>query len=90
MRQYTVGTLIRLSAKISTAAGALADPTTTVCKVKAPDGTVAQPSVTRDSQGMFHADFLPTILGLHMHEFIATGAVQATAVGQFMVTQTTF
>jgi hypothetical protein len=90
MKQYTVGTMVRVTATVKTAAGVLADPSTMVSKVKAPDGTVSTLTTVRVSEGLYRGDFLPVVQGLHLYEFIGTGDVQAAAVGQFLVAPDTF
>jgi len=90
VKTYVVGTAVRLSADLTLlATGALTDATMTI-KVKTPDGTVTALTATRDAAGKFHADYLTAMLGLHRYEAIATGAAQAAAVGQFLVTQAVF
>ncbi len=59
---------------------ALTDPTMVICEVYAPDGTVATPTATKSSVGVYDATFIPTQSGVHRYRFVGTGA--ASAVGQ--------
>lgn len=93
MNQYTAQTTIRLSVVIKLiASGVATDPTTTVLKVREPDGNLVDMtgSVVRDAEGNFHGDFTPTKLGLHMYEWLGTGSVSVVGRGQFLVNQTAF
>ena len=85
---YDPGQKIRLSVRFKLA-GALADPSTVVLKVKDPTGGVATytypASVSRDDTGRFHADLVPTISGRWIYKFIGSGSVEATTEETFRV-----
>lgn len=93
MNQYTTGNLVRVSTTISaTATGVAIDPTTLGFRITTPDGVVADLSagVVRDAAGAYHCDYIPTQVGVHLYEWIGTGAAIVAAVGRFNANQATF
>lgn len=92
MNQYPAQTTIRSTVAISTTSTGVAnDPTTVACNMAQPDGTSTALIVVRDAAGQYHADFTPTQVGLHMYEWLgATGEIQVTAFGQYLVTEARF
>lgn len=93
MNDYTAGNLIRITvAFTAVATTALIDPTTVILNLKSPDGTIQSlaTSIVRDSVGTYHADFLPTQVGIHIYEWEGTGVVQVASLGQFLVSQGLF
>ena len=92
MNFYTNNTLIALTTSVATAAGAPINATTMVFRITTPDGVIADYSgtVTNPTVGQYVADFLAVQVGLHQYEWVATGAAQVAAVGQFVVNQSTF
>ena len=90
MNSYTVGTLVRLTGALAAVVGGAAVDATLAVNMRTPDGASASLTVVRDGAGAYHADFVPTMLGLRQYEWVATGAAQVTNVGQFLVTQTTW
>lgn len=90
MNTYTAQNTVRLSATISLdASGAPMDPTTVGLLMKLPDGSMVDlvSSVVKDGTGAYHCDFVPTVLGLHMYEWIGTGGANVARWGQFLVTR---
>lgn len=59
------------------------DPDTVTARIKPPSGAtlvLLYPNalVTRDAQGLYHTDVIPTMGGNYFVEWVATGAVQQT------------
>ena len=65
--------------------GALADPTTVVVTVQAPDGTQTTPSTTKEAVGRYSATVEPDQAGVWAYRWVGTGAVAAAEEGQFFV-----
>lgn len=67
------------------------DPTTVVCRVKAPDGTVTSKTygsdveVVRDATGVYHLLVLITQSGTYRYRWEGTGAAQGAEEGRFDV-----
>jgi hypothetical protein len=74
---YHVGDEARLFGSFTNLAGAAADPTTAVCTVRKPDGTIATPAVVHDGLGAYHADVLLPLGGTYYYGWVGTGAVIA-------------
>jgi hypothetical protein len=90
---YTQNDLVRLSLAVTQQSdGTPISPTTLTAKVKLPDGSIDDltASIVQDGIGLYHVDFLPTMVGAYLYEFIGTGAAQIAAVGSFNVDQATF
>jgi len=81
---YQVGSSVRLKCSFTEVeSGEYADPTTVSVTIQNSTGAkTTTTSVTRDSLGSYHYDFLPTVVGSHRVEWQATGAV--VAVGSMM------
>lgn len=93
MNDYTAGNLIRITVAFTAVLNtALIDPTTVILNLKSPDGTVQslQGAIVKDAVGQYHADVLPTQVGLHIYEWEGTGVVQVASLGQFLVSQGLF
>lgn len=86
MNQYPSNTLISLTMALTNAAGTAIDATIDL-KIRTPDGVVTDygSAVTNPMTGQYAATFLPTQQGPHQYEWIATGAAQVSAQGQFFV-----
>lgn len=85
MNLYTAGTLIRMTAEVTdTATGNLVD-TAMTCSVLPPNGSPESVAVTRDSLGRYHADYTPSVRGLHRYEFVGTTPAAVVRQGQFLV-----
>jgi hypothetical protein len=67
------------------AAGALADPTAVTLTVRAPDGTLSTPSVSKAATGRYSATVSPSQSGTWVYRWVGTGAVTAAAEGAFYV-----
>jgi hypothetical protein len=90
MNVYTSGSLVRSSAFFVNAAGAPADPTTTVFKYRPGTGAVQTVSPTRDGAGAFHFDMDTTgwagpDIQTWTCQWAGTGAVQAIGDDNFGV-----
>jgi hypothetical protein len=92
MNQYTEGTLLRLTAQITTVTGVLTDATTITARVQQPDGVILDISaeVIHDSIGNYHVDYLTEQVGLHQYMFHAEGNAQVSQVNKFIVYQGLF
>lgn len=91
MNTYVAGALVRTIANFTDVNGNNADPTTTTVKYILPGGTVQTPTPVHDSTGNFHYDIDTSGVGGGFSptaevEWKGTGAVQAIAVDQFLVT----
>jgi hypothetical protein len=53
---YYVGQVAGVKATFTDRNGDLVDPTKVVCQVKAPDGTISKPSVTKVSTGLYEVE----------------------------------
>lgn len=87
MNQYTIGTLVRISAVITNLTGIPVDPTAVTAKIMDQSGTVTDLSgqVARDALGNFHVDFIPNALGTYQYEFQGSGSVMISGTGEFTV-----
>lgn len=57
------------------------DPDTITVRIKPPTGTTLvylypDVHITRDAQGLYHTDVVPTMAGTYYVEWVSTGAVQ--------------
>jgi hypothetical protein len=101
MAQYVAGTLVTVTGTFTNIAGAVADPTTVVCKWSASGTvTVTTPSVTKVSTGVYTAIIDTTSMVTAapesdaevqvIYEFIGTGACQTGGQAFFQVTPLPF
>lgn len=72
MNAYILGTTVRLSSTIS-ANGANTSPTSLTAVVRDPSGATTALTPTNDGTGLYHADFTPTVAGVHIFRYVATG-----------------
>lgn len=79
------GTAVRCAVVFTDAAGDAADPTTQTAQVRAPDGTITTPVLTKDSLGHFHVDVTPDAHGDWLVRLAGTGTVEAVALGRISV-----
>ncbi len=79
-----IGDVVTLTGEFRVA-GVLTDPTTVACEVRAPDGTVTTPLVTRRGVGVYDASFTPTQPGVHTYRFVGTGAAAGSERSFFRV-----
>ena len=70
---FDVGDVVPLSVEVLDSAGALANATVVVVTITLPDGTTATPSVTNASTGVYTATYTPTVAGLFVESWVATG-----------------
>lgn len=77
MSVYIATTQVRTTATFRNLAGAVANPTTVVCTVKAPDGATSTPSVTNSGTGIYYADVTLNQAGIWSVEWQGTGALIA-------------
>jgi uncharacterized protein YfaS (alpha-2-macroglobulin family) len=89
MAAYTIGDLIELRADFASG-GAAVDPDTVICKVKDPDGTVTQPTVSHDSAGVYTAEIAVTKKGRWTYRFAGTGGYQGARERDIRVERSAF
>lgn len=66
LNEYTLGSTVRLSFSFSVD-GVGTNPGTVTLEVRSPDGTITNPAVVSDGGGHYHADFTPTVSGVHFY-----------------------
>lgn len=79
---YTQGDLVKLTATfVDDETGEVADPTSIVFTVRAPDGTVTTPGQSKLSTGVYRAlaDTTPGPVGRWRWKAVGIGAVQAAS-----------
>lgn len=93
---YDVGDRPRAAMAFTTPAGAPADPTIILCKIKDPAGTVttltylADAGLVRDSIGNYHIDQTLDKKGIWSFRFEGTGAVTAASEDFLIVRDSVF
>jgi hypothetical protein len=81
---YVTGTLVRLSA-VFQQAGANVDPGLVVAQLKDPSGTLTALTTLRDGVGLYHADFTPSLAGVHYYRFTGSQGVTVANESAFVV-----
>jgi len=81
---YDVGDPVELTARW-TVDDVPTDPDSVTCTVHAPDGTDTEPTVTFGATGQSLATFTASVIGRHVVEWVATGAVTGSEWGRFDV-----
>jgi hypothetical protein len=88
---YVIGALVRVKIPWTDVNGTPTDPTTTVCRVKDPGGTVsvytyALGQVVREGPGIYHYDVATGVLsGWWFYRWEAAGAAVGAEEGSFHV-----
>ena len=86
---YDIGDLVRITSAFTTQAGTAVDPSTVTARVKDPSGTTTvftyPASVAKDATGDYHADFVPTLAGVHYYRWEGTGSAVAASEAFFYV-----
>jgi hypothetical protein len=77
---YDIGDVAELTATFLNQAGAAANPTTVVCRVRKPDGTTVTLTTTNPTAGTFKANLVIDMAGDYWYQFVGTGVV--TAAGE--------
>ena len=92
MNNYTAGALVRMTAAFATAAGVPTSAGAVTMRVIDPSGALTDLSsaVVVDAVGSYHADFVTSLVGVHLYEWLSTGGVIAAKTGQFNVNVGTF
>ena len=87
MNSYTIGTEIFLTANFSSGESPTA-PSKVICKIKLPNNRIIDLSsnVSSASTGIYVASYVPTWVGIHTYEWIASGNVNIVANATFEVT----
>jgi hypothetical protein len=76
--EYEPGTSVTVVGTFRNEDEVLADPTTVVVTVKAPDGTTSTPTPTNPSTGVYRAAVALTTAGTWRVKFAGTGTVART------------
>jgi hypothetical protein len=88
---YDLGDLIELKITFRNDAGAVTDPTSPTLAIHKPDGTTTtyvhptDAALVKDSTGVYHVNYSPTMAGTHHWRGLGTGAVQAEEQAAFFV-----
>lgn len=88
---YPLGQPVRCSVAFTNTSDVATDPTTTIFRLKEPDGTLTtltyptDATVVRTGTGAFYVDIEPDQAGLHYYEFDGTGECEAADPGKFFV-----
>jgi hypothetical protein len=93
MNTYTADNVVRTFCVVTQVIGGLpVDPSTVTVWLTRPDGVVIDLTsvMVHDSVGNFHADYLPTMLGVYTYQYLGVGAAPICAKQQFLVTDTPF
>jgi hypothetical protein len=102
VREFELGSSVRLTASFANAAGAATDPTTVTFQFglrsvnPPPDPTATSAvfgvdgAVVKDATGQFHFDFTPATAGIYTTRVVGTGTVAAAAVGAIRVKPSPF
>lgn len=96
INEYAVGDLVRLTGTLETADGTNVDPTTVVCKVKKPSGTVttytynSDPFPVKSETGVYYVDVTTDEAGEWWYRFVSTGTGQAADEQRFYVRESQF
>lgn len=86
MASYDSGSLVRV-AGVFTVGSTPTDPTTVVCTVRDPGGTLTTPAPVKDSVGTYHAlvDLTGALSGEWRYRWSGAGACQAAEESSFFV-----
>lgn len=71
---YDLADVVPLTITIRDSSGAPADGGTVVLAIERPDGTTATPAVTHAGLGVYQVDYVPTMAGRHVAQWVCTGA----------------
>jgi hypothetical protein len=84
VRMYTT---ITISPQLG---GGAIDPVTVTLHLTLPTGAVIDisSSIVRDSVGNYHADYVPTLLGVYTYEWVGTAPAVVFDKRQFLVVDT--
>ena len=82
---YHVDDIVRLSARFELS-NTLTDPVTVTLKITPPSSVASWLSpVIKDSVGLYHYDYTPTVPGTYKYRFYGAGTVEANAALSFKV-----
>lgn len=81
---FDIGDRVRLKASFSDE-GAAVDPTSVTCTVRAPDGALTSPGVSKDDVGRYSAEVAPDSAGAWLFRFEGTGAYVAAEEREFFI-----
>jgi hypothetical protein len=99
LNEYDVGDAVRFSANFKNSAGADADPTTVVFKIKDPSGTIGSYTYSgtgtntileKDSIGDYHLDFTLDESGVWHYRWYGTGILDVAEEAQIKVRESAF
>lgn len=84
-RGFDIGSEVRLIGTFTDIAGALADPTTVLVRIKDPDGNITVENPVRQSIGVYYQDLIISLAGIWYYRFEGTGNVVAAGDSSFSV-----
>jgi len=91
---YDIGDEVRVMGNFTAEDGITpADPTDVECRVRRPDGTIADyngTQVIRDAEGGYHVDVVIDQWGTWFYRWVGTGALNAAGEETFSVRRTRF
>jgi hypothetical protein len=93
---YERGDDVRCTGSFANDAGVATDPTAVTFRIVPQLGTATtytygtDNQVVKESTGIYHVDYTPTVHGPHTYEFVGTGAVQRAVSRTFLVKNTPF
>jgi hypothetical protein len=77
---YAIGQVVHITGTIRDTAGTLYDPTDVVANITDAAGVTTTNAATKDSVGVYHYDYTPTVAGNFSWWFSATGTAQPADV----------
>lgn len=81
---YDIGDVVVLTAEFRVS-NTLTDPTTVVCEIKTPNGTVVTLTPTMQAAGIWRVEYMPSQIGVHEYRFVGTGAAAGSERSFFRV-----
>lgn len=71
---YDLADIVPLTITIRDSSGAVADGGTVVLTIELPDGTAVTPAVSHPGTGVYQVDYVPTMAGRHVAQWVCTGS----------------
>ncbi len=84
VHSYDIGDVVVLTAEFRVT-NTLTDPTTVVCEIKRPDGTLDTLTPTKQATGIWRVEYTPKQTGVHEYRFVGTGAAAGSERSFFRV-----
>ena len=83
MNSYGIGTLVRITGTFRDLSGTLTDPTAVTFEISLPTKELDTANTSKDSTGVYHADYVPTIKGGYTYKMLGNSSCQVGAYGYF-------